>query len=279
MAGFQVPSYQWMHNGRGSIIIRNSLRVIEAETLSEELRRHIEIGVEVGKGLLFEIVQEVDGFSICYHPEDFDGWKPSRSDLKWVVRRIRKVMKEFNIQAPHFALDLVPFGGLHVLNDPACCADKRKEIIYLRLPIDVIDGHLGVPSEIHEDWIFYHELMHAKDCLEGRFPSGGFINPNENPELAVITSLWHFSIEGRLEKNGKPHKSRQKVMEDEYFWTRTLEKSKMVEAEEGCWQRRIEPWPLKKFITKRLFQKLCNRLWGKETTFQELQSWLNDLAK
>lgn len=108
-------------------------------------------------------------------------------------------------------LELVLFGGFGSVSNPTCCVDKRKEVIYLRLPIDVVDGQLGILSEIHDDYIFYHELMHAKDCLEGRFPSGGFINPGENPELALITSLWHFSIEGRLEENDKPHKSRQKT--------------------------------------------------------------------
>ena len=44
--------------------------------------------------------------------------------------------------------------------------------------------------------------MHAKDVLEGRFPSSGFIDPGENPELALMTSFLHFSLEGRLEKEG-----------------------------------------------------------------------------
>lgn len=116
--------------------------------------------------------------------------------------------------------------------------------------------------------------MHAKDYLEGRFPSCSFINPNKNPELALIESLWHFSIEGRLEKNGKPHKSRQRAIEEEYLWASELKKSEMVEVELGRWQMQIRPWPLKKLITKEFLQKLCDELWGKEVTSQELQSLL-----
>jgi hypothetical protein len=229
--------------------------------------------------LVFEIVEEVDGFWISYDPEAFEGWKPSTGDLKWIVEGIKRVMRDLNIQAPYFALELVPFGGLSSVSNPTCCVDKRKEVIYLRLPIDVVDGHLAISSEIRDDYIFYHELMHAKDCLEGRFPSGGFINPDENPELALITSLWHFSIEGRLEKNNKPHKGRQQTIEDEYFWASRLEKSEMVEVEPGHWQRQIQPWPLKKFITREFLRKLCNKLWGKEVTFQELQSLLESKVK
>jgi len=234
----------------------------------------IDIEVEVGEGLAFEIVEEVDGFWIGYTPEEFEGWKPSKSDLRWVVRWIKKVMKDLGIKVPHLALHLVLFGALGGFGNPTCCVDKRKEVLYLRLPIDVVDGHLAVPSENHEDYILYHELMHAKDVLEERFPSGGFFNSNENPKLALITSLWHFSIEGRLEKSGKPYKSRQKVIEDEYFWASDLKKAEMVEVKPKHWQRRVHPWPLKKIITKEFFQELCDKLWGKEVTFQELQSLL-----
>lgn len=53
----------------------------------------IDIDVEVGNGLVFEIVEEVDGFWISYDPKAFGGWKPSTGDLKWVVEDIKRVMK------------------------------------------------------------------------------------------------------------------------------------------------------------------------------------------
>jgi len=214
------------------------------------------INVELGSGFLFDISEEVDGFWVNYGSEWFEGWKPSRSDLRWLVRRIKKIMKDIGVQTPHFALYLVLFGALGESN-LTCCVDKRKQVIYLRLPIYVIRRRLGVPTEDHEDYVFYHELMHAKDCLEGRFPSSGFISINQNPELALITSLWHFSIEGRLEKTGKPHKSRPKVIEDEYLWARNLKLNKTLKP-----------------ITKEIVRELCDQLWGREVTFEELQSLL-----
>lgn len=239
----------------------------------------MKIEVEVGEGFPFETVEEVGGFWIEYSPEEFEGRKPSKSDLRWVVKLIKGVMKDLNIRVPHFALCLIPFGGLGSLSWPACCVDKRKEVLYLRLPIEVTDEYLGVPSEYCEGYILYHELMHAKDVLEGRFPSSGSFNSWEKPELVLITSLWHFSIEGRLEKWGKPHEDRQKTLEREYRFASDLEKAEMVEVKPGRWEKQIRPWPLKKFISKELFRKLCDKLWGKEVTFQELQSLLKNVDK
>lgn len=222
----------------------------------------VNIEVEVGRGIAFEIVEEVDGFWIDYSEELKDlklkGWKPLKSDLKEIVGQTKKVMKELRIRAPHLGLYLVHYGlgG----SRPTCFVDKRREIICLHLPIVFVGRHfhIDVPPE---DWdhLFYHELTHAKDVLEKRFPSSGFINVTKNPELGLITSLSHFSIEGRLEKWGKPHRSRQQVMKTEYSWAKK--------------------WVPKKFITRELFQMLCDKLWGKEVTFQELQSLLKNMDK
>jgi hypothetical protein len=238
----------------------------------------IDLKVEIGEGLLFEITKEVNGFLVSYDAELFEGWKPSTTDLKWLIQQIKKIMKELNIQIPNFALELAPFGGLTVYN-PTCFADKRKEVIYLCLPITVIRAELAIPSENQEDYIYYHELMHAKDTLEGRFPSGGFIDPSKNPELALITSLWHFSIEGRLEKNGKPHLNKEESVEQEYFWASKLEKSQFIRVEKGRWERQVQPWALKKLITKEFIKELCDKLWGKEVTFKELQLLVNGISR
>lgn len=142
--------------------------------------------------------------------------------------------------------------------------DKRKEIVYIRLPITFVDGQVAIDVDAEDyNHVLYHELMHAKDCLEGRFPSCGLIDPYENVELALITSLWHFSIEGRLEKLNKPHEDLQKVIEAEYSFVRELSE---------VWRVKF-----KKPITKELFEELGNKLWGKEVTFQELQFYLNQL--
>ena len=46
-----------------------------------------------------------------------------------------------------------------------------------------------------------------------------------------------------------------------------------------CITGRIQSWALKKLFTEEFFQKLCNELWGKEVTFQELKSLLESKVK
>ncbi|MBA7593848.1 hypothetical protein ES703_00782 [subsurface metagenome] len=228
--------------------------------------RHFIIEVEVGSGFAFNIVEEVDGFWIDYDPEQFElhlglkGWRPLKNDLRWLVGLIKKVMKDLDIRAPrHFALELVPIGMLGGWGNPSCCMDKRREVIYLRLAANVVEGHLAILSEYQGEYIFYHELMHAKDCLEGRFPSAGLFE-DKNPELVLIESLFHFSIEGRLEKWDKPHEPREKTIENEYRWASELR-------------------GLKKTITKEFIRDLCDKLWGREVTFQEARSLSRDMMR
>jgi len=227
----------------------------------------IDIEVDVGDGLIFDCMEEINGFWISFDLfdiEEFELLERVRvkrkliDDLKWIIKDVKKVAKDLNIQVPHFALACY-FNPLNrVLY---CIVDKRKEIVYLRLPMVIVDGYTTIDVDADEyDHLIYHELMHAKDCLEGRFPSCGVIIPGENPELDLITSLWHFSIEGRLERSGLPHRSREKVIEIEYEWARELK-------------------PSKNYITNEFFEKFRNKLWGKEVTFEELQSLLSNLRK
>jgi hypothetical protein len=236
--------------------------------------RLIGIEVEVGDGIVFEIMEETDDFwiSLDYYLEgEWDNMKLSSKekdklrkriidDLKWVILDIKKVSEDLSIKAPHFALhfDFCPLGP----REPLCIVDKRKEVVYVRLPITFVEGQVCIDVNAEDyDYILYHELMHAKDSLEGRFPSCGLIDPYENVELALITSLWHFSIEGRLEKLNKPHYELQKVIEAEYSFMKELSE---------IWMTKFE-----KPITREFFEEFGNKLWGKEVTFQELQSLLS----
>jgi hypothetical protein len=81
--------------------------------------------------------------------------------------------------------------------------------------------------------------MHAKDRLENRFPSAHpFVEIGE-----WLDVLWHFSIDGRLGKIGKPH---------------YLKSERLNEA------ARVLPG-----LEDRL-NELCNELWGKDVTFNQL---------
>jgi hypothetical protein len=87
--------------------------------------------------------------------------------------------------------------------------------------------------------VLWHQAMHAKDRLENRFPSA-------HPLVEVgewLDILWHFSIDGRLQRMGKTHYSKE--------------------------ERRNEAAKALPELGDRL-TKLCDELWGKEVTFSQL---------
>ncbi len=87
--------------------------------------------------------------------------------------------------------------------------------------------------------VLWHQAMHAKDRLENRFPSA-------HPLVEAgewLDVLWHFSIDGRLETMGKPHYSRSEQLDE---------------------AARVLPG-----LEDRL-TRLCDELWGKEVTFDQL---------
>ena len=89
------------------------------------------------------------------------------------------------------------------------------------------------------EYVLWHESMHIKDCLEGRFPS---IHEDAGINFPGMEQLWHFSIDGRLEKLGHPHEMKEVRIEE-----LTTDK-----------------------ISKRKAQQIANVLWGKKVALDEL---------
>lgn len=95
------------------------------------------------------------------------------------------------------------------------------------------------------EMVLWHQAMHAKDRWERRFPSA-------HPMVHAgdwMDSLWHFSIDGRLQNLGKPHYSKEERLDEG------------VRAFAGLFQD--EPVPA-------LVRRLCDQLWGNEVTLTEL---------
>lgn len=227
------------------------------------LPKSIDIEFEIGQGFPFEIMDEIDGFWISYLMPQRERKKIKKFNLKLLVKRIKNVMKDLKIEVPHFALEIISNGR----RAAACSVDKQKETIHLRLPVRFRNERILVPTRgIHEDYIFHHELMHAKDILENRFPSSGIINVEENPKGFLNTLAWNFSIEGRLEKHEKPHYSKEKSIELTY-----------QEFVEMCmWLSKGEE--LKRRFTSEFFATLCNYIWGKELTSREVDEIIQKLS-
>lgn len=95
------------------------------------------------------------------------------------------------------------------------------------------------------DLVLWHQAMHAKDRWEHRFPSA-------HPLVEAgewLDALWHFSLDGRLQQLGKPHYSKAERLEEA---NRILENLCQIEG----LQDRV--------------RELCDELWGKEVTLNQL---------
>jgi hypothetical protein len=96
--------------------------------------------------------------------------------------------------------------------------------------------------------------MHAKEVLDGRFPSKGQYGPDDYTEN-LIGRLNDFANEGMLEKMGKPHESMEDLIEDVYNC-----------IQQDCFVLGIIPQDKAELLTKDVVKNLCEQVWGKELT-------------
>ena len=91
------------------------------EWLLREQKKIIDIEVEVGNGVTFQIIEEAEGFWLEYNHDILDFYSDGRHDfslikdyqenLEWIIGDIKRVMEELDIHVPHFALHLECIGG------------------------------------------------------------------------------------------------------------------------------------------------------------------------
>jgi len=223
-------------------------------------KKLMDLEFEEGRNYSVEITQEIDGFLISYHKILFNGFSLEKTDIKLLLRRIAEVAKVLNVKASQFVLEIVPDG----ITAAGCNVDKRN-VVHLVLPIDLHNGHITIPSrEIDENYLLYHELMHAKDVLEGRFPSCGIIDSITDFREYLRGFACDFSIEGRLEKNGIRHCPKEQAIENVYQC--------IVENHElGLFPEES------KSISKGFLTQLCDSVWGKELTSSEIDAIIRKL--
>jgi hypothetical protein len=95
------------------------------------------------------------------------------------------------------------------------------------------------------EMMLWHQAMHAKDRWERRFPAA-------HPQVQAdewLDTLWHFSIDGRLEARKKPHYTKAERLEEAAALFHKLR--------------------LSRDVTKRAM-KACDGLWGREVTMSAL---------
>ena len=206
---------------------------------------------EVGEAFSVPIFEEIDGFGIRFGEVEY--WDNEKDDLcfpdvKSLVCEVKEVMKELEIPQPeYFVLHLLSITPSNRPQSAFNFVDRGRQKFYVGLSIEVIGGKAKIKSRHH----LYHELMHIKDIVCGRFPTIGRGVRN----ISLINFLWGFSIEGRLERMGKPHLEREEMI--------CLHKDPVLHG----------------LISREHSEKFCNELWGEKVTYEQLKLKAEELIK
>jgi len=223
--------------------------------------KEIRLEYEIGEADTFRIIEEINGFWVCYHSVEYASQKPDARDLQSLIKRIKCVMEDLGIQIPHFALEITSNCG----TGAHCAVTKNREICYVLLPVHIDGDHIALPDRgVHKNYLLYHELMHVKNCIEYKFPSSGRQNFDEDPLEYLTCLVEDLSIEGILEKRKKPHHS----------------KEESISLAHQCFEDYCNFTPrggyLKELITKTFFEELCESVWGKEIEYQHAKAILKE---
>jgi hypothetical protein len=116
------------------------------------------------------------------------------------------------------------------------------------------------------NYLLYHELMHAKEVLDGRFPSMGQLNGQQDYIENIVGRLNDMANEGKLEAMGKPHEIRETVIENVYKCLL-----------EDCYEFGDIPQEKIRLLTKEALTELCDKVWGKELTLSQAEQLINEL--
>lgn len=199
-----------------------------------------------------EITHKINGFLISYQDIVFDGIRLEEiKNLKSVLGRANRVAEELKVIPSEFVIEFQYDCGC------AFCAVDKKHVLLLSLPITMIGKQMVIDDQgIDEDYLLYHELMHAKEVLDGRFLSRGQHGPEDYIE-GLVGRLNDFANEGKLEAMGKPHQSKETAIENVYNCI-------LEDSEFG-----IIPQEKMRILTKEAVAELCNKVWGIELTESE----------
>lgn len=202
---------------RGQIIDNMTVRINEQRQ-----------GVDISYALLEPTEQKLDNLF------------PS-SGIDLLVQMTKRILRDLGMDPPRIILQLWEYSPTTKLYsvEGRAPVDKQRDTVLIILTKTPFIYKFGY------ELVLWHQVMHAKDRWEHRFPS-------THPLVEAgewLDILWHFSIDGRLQNWGKPHYSRAERLEEA---TRFLEglgqvKEPQVQARE-----------------------LCDELWGKEVTLARL---------
>ena len=216
----------------------------------EEAELSYEIPYLTGKGEVIDsstvcINERRQGINISYAlvectEEHVDSLFPPEG-VNALARMTKRILRDLEMKPARIILQLrehSPGHNLHSLEGRAPVNKQRDSVLIIitKPPFIYKFGH---------ELVLWHQAMHAKDRWEYRFPSAHpLVDAGE-----WLDALWHFSIDGRLEGWRRPHYPRTERLEEATIVLQGLCPGEDLQARVG---------------------ELCDRLWGKETTFAQL---------
>jgi len=216
----------------------------------EEIKIDYEIPYVTGRGEVIDstniqVNEHRKGISISYALLNPTGEKMSNlfpvEGVDNLTIMISKILQDLDIHPSRTILQLWE----HIPGAQIYSAEGRAPVNKQRDTVLIILTKTPFIYKFGYELVLWHQSMHAKDRWEYRFPSA-------HPLVEAgewLDVLWHFSLDGRLQKLGKPHYSK---VERLYEANRVLEGLCHIEG----LQDRVS--------------ELCDKLWGEEVTLAQL---------
>lgn len=219
-------------------------KVIEELKISYEVPYISDRG-EIIDSTTIQINEQRQGVSVSYALLDPTEQKLNNlfpvEGIDYLVRTIKQILQHLKMSPPKTILQLWEYSPV----TRSYSVEGRAPVNKQRDTVLIILTKTPFIYKFGYELVLWHQAMHAKDRWEYRFPSA-------HPLVEVgewLDALWHFSIDGRLQKIGKPHYS---ILERLDEAKRLLEGLRQVEN-----------------LEDRVMQ-LCDELWGEEVTLTQL---------
>jgi hypothetical protein len=218
----------------------------------EEVRLSFEVPYISDRGESFDCLNVIinerrQGVDISYailesSRQDLDILFPDQG-VDMLALTTKSTLHELGVRPQRLILQLWEscFNGKNPTVEGRAPVDKNRDTVLFMLTKTPFVYKFGY------DLLLWHQSLHAQDRWQHRFPAAHpLVHAGE-----WLDALWHFSIDGRLEKWGKPHYTREE---------RLAEAVSVFQRLEG----------LTSSCPNDLAVRLCDDLWGREVTMTEL---------
>lgn len=185
-----------------------------------------------------------------------------------VVQKIADIAKgiieDLQLRPRAFVIGVKESPGIGDVGYEGRAIVSQRGLAYVELEL------FSFPLEDIDYWegMLWHEAMHAKYVLEGRWPSmWPFYNPDIAGPLWALDCFVHFSIDGWLEKHDKPtvYWSPQEEPDADFKTSRFYELLQCLEGE-NC------------TVTEGYLKKITDDLWSRDTDILEISSIMHKLG-